>query len=164
MANRLRGFTLIELLITVAIAAIVIAIGVPSFREMMRNNRTAAHMNELGSALNLARSEAVKRGVNVGVVPNNGSWTLGWTAFVDANGNNTLDDNDLILRAYSKLEGNPTINGGVTSIFYQGNGAVVGGSKQLGYILDASDSGTARTICINPVGRSSIVKGSISCP
>ena len=44
--NRPYGFTLIELMITLAIAAIVLAIGVPSFQGMMRNNRTAAQTTD----------------------------------------------------------------------------------------------------------------------
>ena len=47
------GFTLMELIITVAIAAIVLAIGVPSFQEMMRSNRLATQTNELVAAMNL---------------------------------------------------------------------------------------------------------------
>lgn len=35
-----------ELIITMAIAAIVLAIGVPSFQGMMRNNRVTASTND----------------------------------------------------------------------------------------------------------------------
>lgn len=57
------GFTLIELVITVSIAAIVLAAAIPSFREIIQNNRITAQANELVTAFNLARSEAIKRGV-----------------------------------------------------------------------------------------------------
>ena len=51
-----NGFTLVELMIGLAIAAIVLSIGVPSFGDLMRNNRMTTQVNELVGALNLARS------------------------------------------------------------------------------------------------------------
>lgn len=163
--NRQHGFTLIELMITLAIAAIVLAIGVPSFQGMMRNNRAAAQMNEFTSALNLARSEAVKRGVNVGLEPNTGGWAQGWTVFVDTDGNGSLTDAAETLRIYDRLEGNPTIDNAVTSIIYLPSGAITAaGTQQINYALDPSDSTTLRRICINPIGRPSIGKEHTACP
>ncbi len=162
--NRQCGFTLIELMITLAIVAIVLAIGVPSFQGMMRNNRAAAHMNEFTSALNLARSEAVKRGVNVGIVPNTGGWAQGWTVFVDTDGSGSLNGAEVTLRVYDRLEGNPTMTG-AASIFYLPSGAIAGGgTQQISYVLDSADPATRRLICVNPVGRPSIDKEHTACP
>lgn len=65
--NRQAGFTLVELMVTVAIAAILLGVGVPSFRTLIENNRIAAASNDVVTALQYARSEAVKRGVFVDV-------------------------------------------------------------------------------------------------
>jgi len=169
--NRQCGFTLIELMITLAIAAIVLAIGVPSFQGMMRNNRAAAHMNEFTSALNLARSEAVKRGVNVGIVPNTGGWAQGWTVFVDTDRSGSLNNTEVTLRVYDRLEGNPTIDNTVASIFYLPSGAITidrtnlaNAIQQINYTLDSSDPTTLRRICISPIGRSNIGKEHTACP
>jgi type IV fimbrial biogenesis protein FimT len=78
------GFTLVETIIVIAIAAILMALALPSFTETIRSNRLATTSNNLLAALNLARSEAVKRGIDVVVrkVPN-GNWEDGWQVFTD---------------------------------------------------------------------------------
>lgn len=52
-------------MITVTILAILLGIGVPSFVNFIRNTRASTQANEIATALNLARSEAVKRGLPV---------------------------------------------------------------------------------------------------
>lgn len=71
LRRRSAGFTLLELMVTLTVMAIMLGIGVPSFQDMMRRNRLATQTNALISALALARSEAVKRGVRVTVCPAN---------------------------------------------------------------------------------------------
>lgn len=55
-----RGFTLVELLVTMAILAIVLVIGLPSFQDSIRSNRMATTSNEMMAALAAARSEAIR--------------------------------------------------------------------------------------------------------
>ncbi|MGA9422632.1 MAG: GspH/FimT family pseudopilin [Rhodanobacteraceae bacterium] len=90
-----RGFGLIELVITIAVAAILTAIALPSFTATMRSNRVASQANDLVTALNFARNEAVTRtqGVSVcaadthaGLPTTCGAatdWDQGWVAFID---------------------------------------------------------------------------------
>jgi type IV fimbrial biogenesis protein FimT len=85
------GFTLLELMVTIAVLAIITTLGVPSFRELIQNNRVTTQANELVTALNFGRAEAVKRGrtVRVTVAQADPGWTA--TVFLDpAGANETL--------------------------------------------------------------------------
>lgn len=89
-----QGLTLIELLVVIALVAVITAIGIPSYQSVLRFNRTAAEANALVGDLSLARSEAIKRGVNVTLCPatasgtnyqclaNGSAWEGGWAVLV----------------------------------------------------------------------------------
>lgn len=105
-----RGFTLVELLITVSVAAILAAIGIPAFANMIHSNRVTSATNELVSALNLARSEAIRSGGNSVICKlnntgdgcnNAGNWSRGWLLFNDADTDKVLDANERIIRIHS---------------------------------------------------------------
>lgn len=84
--NKQSGFTLIELMVTISILAILLGIGVPSFRATIEGNRIATVTNDLVGALQFARSEAIKRSTNVVLCSSSdqascsGSWVDGWVA------------------------------------------------------------------------------------
>lgn len=59
--RREQGFTLIELVITLIVAAILIAVAIPSFRNLINSNRLTTAANATIAALNTARMEAIKR-------------------------------------------------------------------------------------------------------
>lgn len=78
-ARHQRGFTVVELVVAVSIVAILAALALPSFREMSVRMTITSNANDLVGALNLARSEAVKRGFPVNVVATSGNFSNGWT-------------------------------------------------------------------------------------
>ena len=59
------GFTVIELMVTLGIAGILLAVAVPSFTRMAVDSRLTTQTNDVVAALNLARSEAIKRNASV---------------------------------------------------------------------------------------------------
>src|ERR1044072_8809018 len=63
--GRTAGFTMIELMITVAVASVLMAVAVPSFNQMIASGRLTSQSNDMLVAINLARSEAIKRNANV---------------------------------------------------------------------------------------------------
>ncbi len=64
-APRQSGFTLWELLVTMLVAGVLVAVGIPSLRDMQRNSAITAAANDLITGLLAARAEAVKRQVPV---------------------------------------------------------------------------------------------------
>ena len=61
--EKARGFTLFELMITVAVAGVILTVGVPNFVGFMANNRAVNDTNDFVTSLNLGRSEAIRRGL-----------------------------------------------------------------------------------------------------
>jgi type IV fimbrial biogenesis protein FimT len=104
------GFTLMELLMTIAIAAIVATIGIPSFQYVTNSNRVAGEVNGLLADLQFARGEAIKEGQPVTVCMSKGgttcdttgnAWNSGWIVYSNPNGtgaNTTIPAAGSILR------------------------------------------------------------------
>ncbi len=86
-----RGFTLIELMMTLAVMAILMAVGVPAFQTFVRNNQQTSEHNGLIMTLLSARSEAVRTNVPVVVCTSadgqtcsgSANWEGGWIVFTD---------------------------------------------------------------------------------
>jgi type IV fimbrial biogenesis protein FimT len=83
---RPTGFTLIELLVLLTLIAIVAAFAVPGFGRLIESNRLTSASNDLIGALNLARSEAVRLGSSVSVVPAGASYSDGARVQATVNG------------------------------------------------------------------------------
>jgi len=95
------GFTLVELLTAVAIAVILAAIAVPSFRALNRNMTIRSAADELVADIQFARSEAIRTNRTVTLSLNGRTWQI----FIDTNNNQTLDNGEVLLRegTYSAL-------------------------------------------------------------
>ena len=91
-SKKINGFTLVELLVTISVLAILMTIAQPSFVDMINENRNIAKINLLIRDINLARTEAVNRRVDVWLASKGGGWNNGWTIFSDIDGDATLDD------------------------------------------------------------------------
>ncbi|WP_157822445.1 GspH/FimT family pseudopilin [Psychromonas sp. Urea-02u-13] len=61
----LKGFSLIEMLIAIAVVAIILAIGLPSFKAMFDGNKLKGGSDGVYFMLSLAKTESIKRNKDI---------------------------------------------------------------------------------------------------
>jgi type IV fimbrial biogenesis protein FimT len=157
------GFTIVELMVSVAIAAILLGMALPAFNTFIEQRTMAARVNDLVTAVNLARSEAVNRGGPVSIQAmdasdNANEWGPGYciTPGTPGNCNNSLRDfepaADATMNATGGLDG-------VGTLTYNGRGLLTLGAQ--GTIeLCSTDASVdpGREIAVNMVGRVSSIE------
>jgi type IV fimbrial biogenesis protein FimT len=94
--NRQTGVSLMELMVVIAILAILLTVGLPTYRDITNSYRLSAEANGLLGDLMYAREEALKEGQFVTVcVSSNGTtcsgaatWQNGWIIYSNPANNN----------------------------------------------------------------------------
>lgn len=151
-----RGLTLIELLIGVTLAAIVLMITIPGFRELLERRRVEGVANELSADLQFARTEAVSRQATVTVATN----AAGTQYTVASNVTKTVD-------LPTGITVTPSINR-----TYDGFRGTAGGTGGGNVSFDITSTATAATLRVNGsfMGRTEVcspgqtLKGYSECP
>ncbi len=171
----MRGVTMIELLVTLSISAILLALAVPSFQGFMNSNRVLTMSNDLVSALNLARSEAIKRGTRITICkcadPNAttpvcstaAAWQNGWLVFTDGGTAGTVDGSDTRLRVGQAAGGSGSIGGDSNFsnyVSYLPSGASLGNGGSGSGTLSICVAGLLRSIAVSATGRILVGQGS----
>ena len=175
------GTTLLELIVTLSIAGILLAIGIPAFTSLINSSRLSSFANELISSLHLTRSEAIKRNSRAVMCPSvtgtscavNGGWHLGWLVFHDPNNNAALDAGETVIMARQALPSGFSLTGNKwisKYISYTPSGATrtISGVLQVGKLTLCNESGApgaARQVIISSTGRPRTEKTTLaSCP
>ncbi|HLO64999.1 MAG TPA: Tfp pilus assembly protein FimT/FimU [Azonexus sp.] len=138
---RQTGLTMVELLITLAVLAILLAIGIPSFQGLIASTRVTNATNELLSAFAQARSEAIRQGQRVTICisangvqcTNAGNWEQGWIIFSDATRAGNVANVDA---------GETIINNNRVSL----TGITIQGAAALPRYISFSSDGQSRTL------------------
>lgn len=154
--GRVAGFTLVELMVTVAVVAILLAVGAPQLRTFIQKQQVNGDLQALASAITLARTEALKRSANVSLCPLPASgnhecanaasdWSHGWMVFVDppstaATTNDYDPDTDTLLRVDDQVRSaSIASNSNHSTITYRANGLALGTFQT--FSLNAGEAG-----------------------
>ncbi len=154
-----RGFTLIELMVTLAVAIIILAVAVPSFRSTTHSTRMTAQVNAFASFLMLARAEAVKRQRNITVASVAGAGSNEW------GGGAQMRDASDVIATLDAFNGNITMDSdaGVTAITFiprgYANPAVAGNFN----VCETSSNEDGRQFMITATGKVILITRSFPC-
>jgi type IV fimbrial biogenesis protein FimT len=108
------GHTLAEMLFVLAIAAILAGLAAPALRALLQQHRLSATVNDFLAAVTLTRSEALRRGAQVLLLPAGAGWGSGWVVAVDRNANLRYDAGDELLYSHGPPPADVTIAGSFT--------------------------------------------------
>lgn len=175
-----HGFTLVELMVTLAVIAIVVSIAAPSFGQLIRENRAATQANNVLASIQLARSEAINRGIEVTMLPaSNSNWHEGWTVFTDWDADGVFDgdvddkdcsieNQDCLLTVQNELPNSlelttgGTLTNGITFI-PSGQITQVGGGLGNDTFTLCAPLTNQREIIVGPGGRPRVVSLEVEC-
>ncbi|MGJ8581158.1 MAG: GspH/FimT family pseudopilin [Psychromonas sp.] len=107
--KHLRGFTLIEMLITIAIAAILLTIVVPSFNSIIESSKERATRDTLASAVYTAKQQSQSERVNVYLCAtadgasckNTTDWGSDWLIYQDDDSSGDYNNSDTIIANFN---------------------------------------------------------------
>jgi type IV fimbrial biogenesis protein FimT len=102
------GITLVELLVVIVLVGAGLFVALPGMQHLLQSNRVQVEASRLMAAINLVRSEAVRRNVPVTMCPSaaastgapvcSGVYADGWIIFSDRDRNSTIDGQDQLIR------------------------------------------------------------------
>jgi type IV fimbrial biogenesis protein FimT len=177
--KRQTGFTIVELMLVAAIVAILLSVGVPSYKYITTSYRMSSEVNGLLGDLMYAREEAIKEGQSVtACVSTNGTgctgtanWQGGWIIFSNPTGAATPAVGTL-LRVQAPFTGTTpdtfVANSGISAVTYNREGFATTAAGFPNTIITlhnpAAQSGFTRCLTISPQGTLNTETAATSVP
>jgi type IV fimbrial biogenesis protein FimT len=163
------GFTIFELIVSMAVAAVLAALALPSFAEFIDDQRLRGVATELMSDLNFARGEAIKRNARVLVCPRvansdcasntSKKWNEGWLVCYDVDGDGKCDagtDGDPNpIRYVNAMSNGITLESTEPDVRYTATGSTTGA---VAWDIAGQTSKVKRTITAAGTGSVSLAK------
>lgn len=161
--KRNSAYTVVELLVVVAVISVLLMIAAPAMTDVLQTNRIVGTTNSLISALQYARSEAIKRNslivickgtANAGC-DHDSDWNDGWIVFADTDRDHTIGDDEQLLLNQAAIAGGITVtlHAAPTSnwiAYYPGG---IDSSNGTFTICDERGSAAAHAVIIARTGR-----------
>lgn len=170
------GLTLIELMVALAVAIVLAAIGVPAYNTFVSKNVLASEINGFSSQLQLARSEALKRGTHVlfcityvdgdgdercDAAPGTWKASQAMTVWVDEDGDSVVDAGEDLLGQMLRSPKITLSTSGSTGFEFSERGVLTSPASNIALQV-AGDSTTLRCLTILPSGSVHKEKGACS--
>lgn len=174
--RRPAGVTLVEIVVALAIASGLLMLTGLSTRDWLPRMYQRHHAEALVQAMQLARSEAIKRGHRVDVCPSAnlatcdaGPWHHGWIVFADADRDGQRDPAESVVRV------EPAVGHGVTvranrpvaryvSFTAEGHARMTSGALQMGTFTVCLQGQTAIDVVLANGGRPRLAETTTPCP
>ncbi|HEU4774898.1 MAG TPA: Tfp pilus assembly protein FimT/FimU [Lysobacter sp.] len=162
MRQEARGFTLIELMVTLAVMAVLMGVGVPSFQHLQQSARTATAFHLLTTSLALARLSAVKNNVPVSVCPSSDGrycrgdtvWDDGWIVFADPSRAKQPASAEAVLQRFDRVGPGIALRStaGRTLVRFHPSGMAQGSNLSV-RLCSTKDSTHLGSVIVNNAGR-----------
>jgi type IV fimbrial biogenesis protein FimT len=175
--RRCNAFTLIEMLLGLAIAATLVTLALPFYGDWIADYQVLNHAQLLAGTMNIARTEAVKRGhrVNLCKSPDQrmcvatGGWEMGYVVHSDRDLDGSVDVGESALRVEGPATSGITIRGNspvddYVSYTSLGTARLLNGALQMGTITVCKPGRRAIDVVLANSGRVRIEKSAVTCP
>ena len=173
---RPRGLTFIEIAVALAILAIATTFALPTWRHWLAKQELSNRAQALATALDRARTEAIKRGhrVNLCKSPDaatcaeDGDWSAGWILHDDPRGEGKPDGDPPIahdppVAAPITVDGNGPVDDYV-SFTPLGEPRRLSGALQMGTFTVCRPGHDALQVVVAATGRVRTVRTTTRCP
>jgi len=166
MSSAVKGFTLIELMMTLAVAAIILTIAIPSFTTFTQKSRLTKQVNLLAASIATARGEAAKRGARVVVCASDSptattpacsgtidNWSNGWVVFIDSDNDLTVDAASDVVATFQTENGVSVMNDAAVTLVFNPDGSTTNADLLKFAICDSRGKDQGKELTVATTGR-----------
>lgn len=157
--GRQTGVTLMELIIVVVMVALLAAMAGPSFTGTVARSQVSSVRDGLASAMQYARSEALKRKDIVAICPSSdqdscagtNDWQVGWIMFADQDNSGDREAGEALLQVQYSENSVTTYSSGGPLIAFDRLGRVTSGEGEFSFCHPKQET-VGRQIMVSVTG------------
>ena len=180
-----KGFTLIEIMVTIAVASILLVVGIPSLTSLYESTRAEQAVKTIQSTIAFARNQAMSYNLTISLCPKaknrcGRKWKAGMQVFIiqqqsslDEDGETVLKDKRVILRHIDAFNSSDQIKLNFNQLQFFPDGRVAfmangitddnTGQTQLVYCPSSRSNENSQAVEIQTGGSTRIIKSGVNC-